>query len=117
MGARRKGRAAFDFHGRAFVWWVENDKYLRIASADKTFIIAYAIGRDPSDPPTIEVIGQSFPGIDRSERRPLWLVVAEPTGSMGAGCTNCSRRHLSRDGSGSGQLVLRDTCKTSPFII
>ncbi len=27
MSIRRKGRAKFDYHGRQFVWWVDNDTY------------------------------------------------------------------------------------------
>jgi hypothetical protein len=83
MPARTKARAKFDFRGRPFVWWIENDKYLRIASLDKRFVIAYLIGRAIEDPPVVKVIGPEFPGLE-SARRPLWFVVPEPTGVMGA---------------------------------
>jgi len=84
MPARTTGRAKFDFRGRPFVWWVDGDRYLRIASLDKKFVIAFPLGRVPEDPPTIEVIGSEFPGLDPSEARPLWLVVPEPSyDSMG----------------------------------
>ena len=87
MPARTKRRAKFDFRNRPFVWWVDSDRYLRISSLDKKFIIAYPLGTDLGDPPVIEVIGQEFPGLHRSERRPVWLVVPEPGGAgrgMGA---------------------------------
>ena len=38
MGVRKKGRVKFTFGGRLFVWWIDNDTYLRIASDDKRFI-------------------------------------------------------------------------------
>ena len=83
MPARTKGRAKFDFRGRPFVWWVDNDKFLRIASIDKKFVIAYLIGTD-SDEPVVEVIGPEFAGIERAEPRPLWFVApALPTTSVG----------------------------------
>jgi hypothetical protein len=92
MPARTKGRAKFDFRGRPFVWWVDADRYLRISSLDKRFIIAAPMGTAIDMPPVIEVIGQEFPGLDPSERRPIRLVVPEsdsgecpaPGTSMGA---------------------------------
>jgi hypothetical protein len=83
MAARTKRRAQFDFRGRPFLWWVDGDRYLRVASSDKKFVIAVPLGTD-GGPPLVEVIGQEFPGLDRSERRPIWLVVPEQaTTSMG----------------------------------
>ena len=83
MAARTKRRAKFDFRGRPFLWWVDGDKYLRIASADKKFVIAYLIGTE--EPAVVEVIGPEFPGAESSERRPLWFVAPElPESSMGA---------------------------------
>lgn len=85
MPGRTKGRAKFDFRGRAFVWRVDGDRWLRINSVDKKFVIAFPIGRAIDMPPVIEVIGQEFLGIDRSERRPIRLIVPEPSGEpMGA---------------------------------
>ena len=83
MPARTKGRAKFDFRGRPFVWWIENDKFLRIASGDKKFVIAYLIGTDP-DEPVVEVIGPEFAEIERTEPRPLWFVAPPlPAASVG----------------------------------
>jgi hypothetical protein len=45
------GRAKFDFRGRPFVWWVDGDFWLRIASLDKRFVVAYALGRTSDQPP------------------------------------------------------------------
>lgn len=85
MPGRTKGRAKLDFHGRAFVWWVEGDRHLRISSLDKKFVIAFPLGRMIDMPPVIEVIGQEFPGLGQTEGRPIWLIVPEPSGkSMGA---------------------------------
>jgi hypothetical protein len=76
MAARTKGRAKFDFRGRPFVWWIDNDQFLRIVSLDKKFVIAYLIGTD-SDEPVVEVNGPEFPGIERPEPRPLWFVAPD----------------------------------------
>jgi hypothetical protein len=84
MPARTKRRAKFNFRGRPFVWWIENDKYLRISSLDKKFVIAYPMGTHADNPDVIEVIGHEFPGIDSSEPRPIWLIVPKPSGVMGA---------------------------------
>jgi hypothetical protein len=85
MAARTKGRAKFDFRGRPFLWWVDGDRYLRIASLDKKFVIAYPMGTEPDAPAAVEVIGSEFPGVESSEGRPLWFVApALPTTSMGA---------------------------------
>src|ERR1022692_4061562 len=84
MPARTKRRAKFDFRGRPFVWWIDAEKYLRIISMDKKFVIAYPLGTTMNDPPIIEVIGSEFPGLDPAERRPLWLIVPQPSGKFGA---------------------------------
>ena len=73
MPARTKGRAKFDFRGRPFLWWIDRDRYLRILSLDKKFIVAAPIWTIPGDSSVIEVIGPEFPGLDR-EARPIRLV-------------------------------------------
>ena len=84
MPARTRKRAKFDFGGRPFVWWVDADHWLRIASADKRFVVACPLGRHPDDPPTMVVIGSEFVGLTPAERRPVLLVVPEATApSMG----------------------------------
>jgi hypothetical protein len=65
MSVRTKGRAKFDFHGRQFVWYVAEDRYLRIASADKKYCVSYAWDY----PGNLKVYGTEFPGLDASERR------------------------------------------------
>ena len=80
MPGRTKGRAKFDFRGRAFVWWVDSDYWLRVSSLDKKFVIAYALGA----PPVVGVSGFDFPGIDCKEPRPVWLVAPELGGSGGS---------------------------------
>jgi hypothetical protein len=85
MAARTKGRAKFDFHGRPFLWWVDGDRYLRITSLDKKFIISYPMGTRSDAPAVVEVIGSEFPGIECSESRPMWFVAPTlPATSMGA---------------------------------
>jgi hypothetical protein len=85
MPARTKGRANFDFNGRPFVWWIDGDYWLRIASLDKRFVVAYALVRTLDQPPVLTVHGQEFPGLEPSQPRPIFLNVPEPAGkSMGA---------------------------------
>lgn len=72
MPARTKGRAKFDFHGRPFVWWIDGDRYLRINSLDKKFVVAVGLISD-DEFSLVEVIGQEFPGIDPHESRPVRL--------------------------------------------
>jgi hypothetical protein len=74
MAARTKGRAKFDFRGRPFLWWIDRDRYLRILSRDKKFIIAAPIWTLPGSSSVIEVIGPEFPGLDARELRPIRLV-------------------------------------------
>jgi len=86
MAARTKRRAKFDFRGRPFVWWIDGDKYLRIISLDKKFVIAVPLGIESDYWPVVQVIGPEFPGIERRERRPI-VVVGPPIEthvSMGA---------------------------------
>jgi hypothetical protein len=85
MPARTKARAKFDFGGRPFVWWIENEKYLRICSLDKKFIIACWLGTAPDAPEVVEITGPEFPGLSASEGRPLYVVAPPRKGaSMGA---------------------------------
>src|SRR5687768_1091633 len=94
MPARTKGRAKFDFRGRAFVWWVDRDYWLRVSSMDKKFVIAYALGRGAGKPPSVGLRGCEFPGIDRKEPRPVWLVAPEP-GDSGVGMESLVEQLLS----------------------
>ncbi len=85
MPARTKRRAKFDFHGRPFVWWVDGDRWLRIASRDKRFVVAFPLVRAVDQPPSLTVYGHEFPGLAPSEARPIHLVSPQPKGdSMGA---------------------------------
>lgn len=85
MPARTKGRARFDFQSRPFVWWIDGDRWLRIASDDKQFVVAYPLGRAPDQPAVLVVHGHEFPGLEQSARRPINLRVFEPSGdSIGA---------------------------------
>lgn len=90
MGVRKKGRTKFTHSGDDYVWWVDNDTYIRIASADKSLVVAYLIYDVSNDVGGILAVhGPSFPGIDRNEKRPIWLVVpheimADSERSMGA---------------------------------
>ena len=85
MPGRTRKRAKFDFCGRPFIWWIDRDYWLRIASADKRFVVAFALGRDPSQPPTLAVHGHEFPGLPSGVPRPAYVIVPDPRGeSMGA---------------------------------
>ena len=82
MPARTKRRAKFQFRGRAFVWWVDGARYLRICSADKKFVVAFHLVGAPA---VLDVIGQEFPGLDASQKRPIRLGLPQVDGrSMGA---------------------------------
>jgi hypothetical protein len=54
--------------------FADGDRYLRITSLDKKFIIAYPMGTEPETPAVVEVIGSEFPGVESAEGRPLWFV-------------------------------------------
>jgi hypothetical protein len=71
MGVRRKGRAKFDFRGRTFVWYVSQDTYVRIASADKRYSVSY----NWYDSGVLKVSGAEFPGLDAAEKRPVYLIL------------------------------------------
>lgn len=84
MATRTKRRAKFDFQGRPFVWWVDGDRWLRIASQDKHFVVAYPLGRAPDEPAVLVVHGKEFPRL-QSASRPRYMVIPEPRAdSMGA---------------------------------
>jgi hypothetical protein len=73
MAVRTKRLAKFEYHGRQFVWWVDSDIFLRIASADKQFVVAYVLVETESIGPLLAVHGPEFLSVSRSERRPVWL--------------------------------------------
>lgn len=78
MAVRRKGRSVFQHSGREFVWWVDNDTYIRIASADKSLVVGYLLYDVPHGiGGLVAVHGPKFPGLERAEKRPVWLVVPQ----------------------------------------
>ena len=86
MPARTKRRAKFDFRGRPFVWWIDGDRYLRVLSLDKKFVIAVPFVWIENERLPVMIIGPEFPGVDRRERRPVVVVGPQPPipTSMGA---------------------------------
>jgi hypothetical protein len=68
---RTKGRNRFDYNGRPFVWYVESETQLRIASVDKHFVVMLEL---VGHKPLMSVAGQEFLGIPASVKRPTWLV-------------------------------------------
>src|SRR5690242_2742182 len=70
MAVRKKGRSNIVVNGRRFVWWVHQEREVRIASDDKRFVVSYHW----HDSPRLAVSGPDFPGIEPSEKRPVWLV-------------------------------------------
>ncbi len=85
MPARTRGRAKFQFRDRLFVWWVDADRWLRIASQDKHFVVAYGLGRAVEQRPVLVVHGEEFPGLEPSDSRPIHLETVELTSnSMGS---------------------------------
>jgi len=73
MGIRKKGRAKFTFDGRLFVWWIDNEIYLRIASNDKRFVVAYLLLGETS---LLAVHGPEFPSLDH-RKRPAWFTIPQ----------------------------------------
>jgi hypothetical protein len=70
MAVRKTGRSVTDVNGRRFVWWVHQEREVRIASEDKRFVISYRW----FDEPKLVISGPEFPGIEPSEKRPVRLV-------------------------------------------
>lgn len=67
MAVRKKGRSIVEVDGRRFSWYIHRDTHVRIASEDQRFVIAYRwYGK-----PELSIIGPGFPGVSRSEPRPL----------------------------------------------
>ena len=74
MAIRKKNRNSFQHSGRSFVWWIDNDTYLRIASENKTFVVAYLIFDTPEDVGGILVVhGSEFAGLEGDSKRPAFL--------------------------------------------
>ena len=71
MGIRKKGRAKFDYHGRLFVWWIDNEIYLRIASDNKRFVVGHLLVGESS---LLAVHGPDFPGLEHNQR-PCWFTM------------------------------------------
>lgn len=76
MGVRKKGRTRFECLGETFVWYFD-EWYIRIASEDKSFVIAYFMGGPWGDEAHLEVHGHRFPGIERTKRRPVRVLIPE----------------------------------------
>jgi hypothetical protein len=83
MTARTKGRSKLYFHGRTFLWWIAGDRWLRIASLDKKFVVAFPLGRASTEPPSLVVSGQQFPGLDAV--RPVYLCIPDEPAGNGIG--------------------------------
>ena len=65
MSVHKKGRSRFNHSGREFVWWVDNDTFVRVASADKSLVVAYLIYDVQNDVGGIVAVhGPEFPGIE-----------------------------------------------------
>ena len=77
MPARTKGRAKFNFRGRTFLWYITDDGRLHIHSLDKKFVIAVPLLRALNEPHVVDVIGQDFPGLDRTTARPIRIGLPE----------------------------------------
>ena len=71
MGIRKKGRVKFTFGDRLFVWWIDNDTYLRIASDDKRFVVGFFLFDRLN---LLAVHGPDFPGLETSAR-PAWFLL------------------------------------------
>lgn len=69
MAVRTKGRNKIKVRGRDFVWHVHKQHAVRIASADKKFVVEYLW----SGAPRLFVHGQEFPGLAPTEKRPVEL--------------------------------------------
>jgi hypothetical protein len=81
MAIRKKGRSRIAVNGRRFVWWVHREREVRIASEDKQFVVSYHWVGDPK----VAVSGPEFPGIEPTEKRPVWLAAPAFTYQSPAG--------------------------------
>jgi hypothetical protein len=70
MAIRKKGRSSIRVANRRYVWWVHDEREVRIASEDKRFVVSYHW----TSTPRLAVSGPEFPGIEPAESRPVWLV-------------------------------------------
>ena len=80
VAIRTKGRASFDYNGRAFVWHVADEFLLRIASTDKQFSVAYELVGNNR---LLAVGGPEFIGIPKTVSRPTWIVPPEFSAEIG----------------------------------
>jgi adenine/guanine phosphoribosyltransferase-like PRPP-binding protein len=80
MPARSRGRASFDFQGQPFVWWIDGDRWLRIASSDKRFVVALPLLRGVRAPVVLTVTAQEFPDL-ASASRPAYVIAPATTGT------------------------------------
>ena len=64
MAIRSKGRARITVNDREFVWYVHDDRELRIASSDKRFVVAIDLGITD----VLVVKGPEFPRLERPDR-------------------------------------------------
>ncbi|MEM9346629.1 MAG: hypothetical protein AAGB26_08425 [Planctomycetota bacterium] len=65
----------FEYRGKYFHWYNDGDRYIRIASEDKKFVVAYLLGDLYGMQSHLEVTGQDFPGIAATEERPVRICV------------------------------------------
>lgn len=75
MPARTTGRAKFDFRGRPFIWWIDGDRLLRIASEDKRFVVSTPLLRETECASILTIHGSEFLRIEPSEARPIGLEI------------------------------------------
>lgn len=76
MGGRKKKRSRFEYGGAYYHWFFdENNWRIRIYSEDKKFVIAYFIGDPWQEGAHLEVHGEIFPGLTKSEPRPVRLCI------------------------------------------
>ena len=97
MAIARKYRRPITVRAREFLWWVYEDleeagaMTLAVASADKRFLIRYAI-HQPDDSRYLTVLGEEFPGLPCE--RESWTRLRCPAFSTGDGVTPSAVRQV-----------------------
>ena len=76
MGISKKKRCTFQHSGRNFLWWVENESFIRIISENRRFCVDYLFVDTPSEVGgLLAVRGNEFVGLEFEEEQPIVLNV------------------------------------------
>ena len=57
------------------MWWVDADCEVKVASADKRFVVGFPLGWGTGEPLTVTVTGAEFVGLTPADKRPVLLTM------------------------------------------